>query len=118
MNAEHRAPSKPITAFPEQPPVSEALLSGFAIYVMSASGDFTVSFAAEPHRLHHSSLAGGAPVAAAGEMIIFKGKLYAINNRSGHYRPPPVTLERVIKALKRRGVNFEGVLVKKYGSDF
>lgn len=107
-----------VRVFPEQPPVSEALARGFAIYVMSASGEFTVSFQAEPHRLHHSSLVAGGRVSAAGEMIIFQGRLYAINNRSGHYRPPPVALERVIKVLKQRGVSFEGVFIKKYGSNF
>ena len=109
---------QPLATFPEQPPTAEVFKLGFAIYVMNASGERFVSFEAEPHRFHHSSLAGGEPVAAAGEMIIFQGKLYAINNRSGHYRPPPITLDRVVKTLKRRGVSFEGVLVKRYGSDF
>jgi hypothetical protein len=119
LNHHNQPPtSRPISHFPEQPPKEKALAAGFAIYVMDAQGHISISFEAEPHRFHHSSLTSGMPVAAAGEMIIFAGRLYAINNRSGHYRPPPIALSRVIKVLTRMGVNFDGVFIKRYGSDF
>lgn len=114
-----QAEQRALTEFPEQPatPV-EARAIGFAIYVMDERGELFVSFEAERHAFHHSSLLAGGRVAAAGEMIIINGKLYAINNQSGHYRPPPIALERVIRVLKSRGVKFDGVLVKRFGSDF
>ena len=119
LNQKHNRPhTESLSSFPEQPPRALALERGFAIYVMDAEGQISISFEAEPHRFHHSSLAAGAPIAAAGEMIIFAGKLYAINNRSGHYRPPPLALERVLKVLTQMGVSLDGVLIKRYGSDF
>src|SRR5437868_4502427 len=37
--------------------------------------------------IHHSSLAKGKRVAAAGEMVVRNGRLESINNQSGHYFP-------------------------------
>ena len=119
LNLQNSPPKTfPLTQFPDQPPVTQALASGFAIYVMDAQGQISISFQAQPHKFHHSSLAAGKPVAAAGEMIIFAGKLYAINNRSGHYRPPPLALDRTLKVLTKMGVKLEGVFIKRYGSNF
>ena len=119
LNPDQRpSQDQPLTQFPEQPPQELAKAHGFAIYIMDDQGRLFVSFEAEPHKFHHSSLAAGRPVASAGEMIIFAGKLYAINNRSGHYRPPPIALERTLKVLTELGVNLSGVLIKRYGSDF
>lgn len=119
LNPDYKPPQdQPLTQFPEQPPQRFSRVHGFAIYIMNAQGQLFVSFDAEPHTFHHSSLAAGQPVAAAGEMIIFAGKLYAINNRSGHYHPPPIALKRTLKVLTELGVNLNGVLIKRYGSDF
>jgi hypothetical protein len=57
-----------------------------AIFVMNAAGEF---FAAQRQiigRFHHSSLAAGEPVAAAGEILVLDGLLFEISNKSGHYR--------------------------------
>ena len=119
LNQGYQSPFEhPLVRFPEQPSKNQNLEHGFAIYVMNAQGQILVSFNAERHHFHHSSLVAGGPVAAAGEMIIFAGKLYAINNRSGHYRPPPKALERVLKVLTRMGIKMGDVLIKRYGSDF
>ena len=107
-----------LTSFPEQPESTLCRKRGFAIYVMDTQGRIYVSFEAEPHRFHHSSLAGGKAVAAAGEMIVYQGQLIALNNRSGHYRPPPLVLERVINVLTHEGVDLSQVKVSRFGSDF
>ena len=91
---------------------------GLAIYVMNARGEIWLSFDSKDHYFHHSTLLAGQPIAAAGEMIIFQGKLYAINNQSGHYQPPPIILKRVLSVLENKGVDIKDVLVKKYGADF
>ena len=85
---------------------------------MSANGELWLSFESKVHYFHHSTLLAGQPIAAAGEMIIFQGKLFAINNQSGHYHPPPIVLKRVLKVLKAKGVNIKDLLVKTFGADF
>ena len=56
----------------------------------------------DPLTFHHD-LAGNAPVIAAGEMFFSDGRLLSINNRSGHYRPPPECLQIVMSLLRSRG---------------
>ena len=56
----------------------------------------------DPLTFHHD-LAGNAPVIAAGEMFFSDGRLLSINNRSGHYRPPPECLQMVMSLLRSRG---------------
>jgi hypothetical protein len=75
-----------------------------AIFVMDAAGDF---FAA-PHqilgRFHHSSLAAGGPVAAAGELLVLDGMLFQISNKSGHYRPGKLFMDQALDALAHKGI--------------
>lgn len=59
---------------------------GYAIYVMSAEGNFHVSSHSVGLR-HHSSLLAGEMVAGAGEMQVISGKLTYLSNKSGHYQP-------------------------------
>lgn len=108
----------PLPSFPEQPAPDLNAEKGFVIYVMDEEGRFFVSLKAAPHRFHHSSLLAGRPVAAAGEMIVFNGVIFGLNNRSGHYRPPPIVLERVVSVLTRAGVSLDKALISRYGSDF
>lgn len=118
LNPKFVGPRTRMTSFPEQPKADKTLALGFAIYVMDATGKIWVSFGAKVNKFHHSSFLKGQPVAAAGEMIIFQGRIYAINNRSGHYHPPPVVIKRVLQTLKSNGVSTQGILIKEYGSDF
>jgi hypothetical protein len=76
-----------------------------AIYVMDASGDFYASTYEEVGRFHHSSLFGGEPVAAAGEIEIVDGKVVSINNKSGHYVPGKQELQQAVQSLGEKGVN-------------
>ena len=52
----------------------------------------------------HSSLMAGHAVAAAGMMIINRGRLLCVSNESGHYAPPPSSLRAVIERLAEMGV--------------
>ena len=114
-NVEH--PSADIQFPKRMPNTDQARQVGFAIYIMDLRGHMYVSFEAERDVIHHSSLASGDPVLAAGEMLIFKGRVYAINNQSGHYRPPPASLNRVIETLRNQGMNTQSILVKRFGVD-
>jgi hypothetical protein len=75
-----------------------------AIFVMNAAGEF---FAAQHQiigRFHHSSLAAGEAVAAAGEMLVLDGMLFEISNKSGHYRPGRLFMDQAIDSLARKGI--------------
>jgi hypothetical protein len=82
---------------------------GRAIFVMDENGDFYASKFQQVGRFHHSSLAGGEPVAAAGEMKVEQGVLILISNKSGHYRPGPTFMEQALDSLSRKGIGTGGV---------
>lgn len=48
----------------------------------------------------HAQLAGGLPVYAAGRLRILNGYIVEIDNSSGHYRPPGVSLDYALFVLK------------------
>lgn len=85
---------------------------GEAIYIMDVMGDIYYCFDAKYGRIHHSTLAGGQPVAAAGELVIVNGALISVSNESGHYRPPPDSIDLVIGRFKELGLKMDGV--KRY----
>ena len=85
------------------------------MYVMDEFGSFftTLAFKQEQQQhelegagqsVHHSSLAAGAPVAAAGLLTVSRGKLRSLSNESGHYAPPPSCLHTVLEQLAALGV--------------
>lgn len=94
-----------------------------AIYVVTADGDLILSFNIRPRASsytsgddggmeagyhgfhHHSSLVGGGAVAAAGTMRIRKGLVVAMDNASGHYRPPGSTLQVAMGRLEALGLS-------------
>ncbi len=55
---------------------------------------------------NHSSLVGGEPIAAAGEIVVKKGKLELISNKSGHYEPKPVHIYNFMCELRERDPKF------------
>jgi hypothetical protein len=88
------------------------------IFTMLPSGKFVMADAmAEVDRLktgperdqrfHHSSLARGEKVAAAGEMVIDNGELQKVTDRSGHYRPGPELTRQAIAELAEGGIPIE-----------
>lgn len=82
-----------------------------AIFVMNAQGEIFASTFQEAAYMHHSSLSGGEPVAAAGELIVENGKVIGITNKSGHYRPEAKYTEQLITSLRSQGVDLAGVTV-------
>lgn len=55
------------------------------------------------YELHHSTFQSGGLIRCAGMIGARQGKIYWIDNDSGHYRPPPMNLHRFILSLKRMG---------------
>jgi hypothetical protein len=101
-----------------QPIPVDAKKIGYAIYVMDAKGNFYLSFEAQKGKFHHSSFLAGQPVACAGEMIIFQGKILLINNQSGHYQPPPLALEQALDSLKKHDIDLANIKIDRFGFDF
>ena len=77
---------------------------GRAIFVMDGSGNLYATLDQRVGHTHHSSLLGGAPVAGAGEIEVRDGRLVAMTDQSGHYRPRPAMNDRVLRSLRRQGV--------------
>ena len=73
------------------------------IFVALASGAIYAS-PCDDHAIYHHTLAGNAPVVAAGEIVVSAGRPLSINNRSGHYRPAPECLQLAVSLLRSKGV--------------
>lgn len=83
---------------------------GYAIYVMSETGNIHVSSHSVGDR-HHSSLLAGSNVAGAGEMKVITGDLKWISNKSGHYFPEVEHFMQTLHSIQKKGVNLGGVKV-------
>lgn len=82
-----------------------------ALFIMDPHGNFYVSLRRVIGRIHHSTLSGGGPVAAAGELRVREGRLSVITDHSGHYPPTRSANQIVVSELQSRGVAMEGVLL-------
>jgi hypothetical protein len=83
---------------------------GWAIYVV----DFDGQFYSESHILnefHHSSFLAGAPVQAAGELAVDRGRLVGLTNKTGHYKAGPPEMARALELLQAGGVDISTAAV-------
>ena len=78
--------------------------SGKAIFVIDDIGQMWLTFDQRYGVIHHSSLVAGGDVIAAGELFVMSGRLLSISNESGHYHPPPVSVEVTLRGLRIMGV--------------
>jgi len=84
---------------------------GYVAYTLNANGELSVFSHLNGVRntkgvkLAHSSMNAGAPVLAAGEMEIRKGKIVRINTFSGHYEPSLYSIARFLNYLNVRSVD-------------
>jgi hypothetical protein len=82
-----------------------------AIFVMNARGELFASNYHASALFHHSSLAGGEPVAAAGEIRVIAGRVVDVTNNSGHYHPSRADTLQALAVLMAQGMNLRGVKV-------
>ncbi len=88
------------------------MLEGNEFYACKAGSDETQI---HPNgAMHHSGLAGGRPVLGAGGMVVSNGRLVALNQQSGHYRPNPEQVLNVLEALEHIGIDLNTVTLKAY----
>ena len=78
-----------------------------AIFVVALDGSVLCSLDLGKH--HHASLVAGEDVIAAGTMRVSHGRLFEVDNASGHYRPPPASLSVFVSCMRRMGVSLEDV---------
>lgn len=83
------------------------------LYVLTVDSTLLVHFAEETDgsgvAWRHSFLVAGEPVAAAGMITVFRGRIKSLSNESGHYRPPPSTLQVVLDHLASLHVDVQSI---------
>lgn len=85
----------------------------YAAFTLNANGELSVfPHQAQEGKLCHSSMNAGAPVVGAGELVIKKGKLLAINTHSGHYQPSVFNLYRTLQYFDNRGIDLSHTKVQ------
>ena len=83
---------------------------------MDQDGTFYASKYQKVGEFHHSSLLGGEPVAAAGEMAVKNGVLLFLSNKSGHYRLGAEFVNQALAALRKAGVDLGTVRMSWIGT--
>ncbi|MDZ7965295.1 MAG: hypothetical protein RM368_10010 [Nostoc sp. DedSLP03] len=74
------------------------------IFVLSPDGKFYAD-AHKEGEYHHSSALAGIPIKGAGAIMVIDGKLEAIADKSGHYKPNMHQMYTTLKHLEKLGVN-------------
>ena len=66
-------------------------------------------YAGEPRLMefHHSSFLAGAPVAAAGELMVVDGMVVSHSRQSGHYKPEEIHHQQFKQEMKERGLDLD-----------
>lgn len=89
------------------------------MFTMSKVGEFYAAGVKEGFqkhgRVHHTTMTGGQEAAAAGELQINKGKLEAISDSSGHYRPGAAMTYQALHRLHSQGMDLSGTNVELAG---
>lgn len=78
--------------------------TGRAIFVMDTDGTLYASNTHVRGQFHHSSFLAGAPVAAAGELVVIDGELQLLTDSSGHYQPERGHTLQAISRLRSLGI--------------
>jgi len=61
-------------------------------------------------RFHHSSFLQGADVEAGGEWGVFEGRLFAVVDKTGHYKAFPQNVAAALADLQRQGLDLTDTL--------
>lgn len=87
---------------------------GKYLFVMDGEGRVFAGSSAQVDK--HSAFLAGAPVAAAGLIVVEAGRLVAVEDESGHYMPPQDYLNQFLTEMVLRGVDRLGVKIVYHGS--
>lgn len=79
-----------------------------AEFIIGLDGQFYMTKRSDEKReprVRHSSFFQGEPVLAAGQITFDSAaRVQMINRRSGHYKPSPADLDRVLRFLQQQGI--------------
>lgn len=87
------------------------------IFVMDAVNNIYVNRKIKG-RFHHSCFMAGGRVRAAGRLVVENGRVISIAPYSGHYRPIPDSVNRVIDVLKEAGMDTAGITVFGWTAEY
>ncbi|KAI9916071.1 hypothetical protein PsorP6_007013 [Peronosclerospora sorghi] len=82
------------------------------IFVLDLAGRMYLS-RKRKGKFHHSSFVSGAPILAAGKIIIKHGVIRAVEPHSGHFKPRLENLLVLCFVLTNHGVDMDGVALVK-----
>ncbi|NKX88759.1 hypothetical protein [Nocardia coubleae] len=86
--------------------------SGRAIFAMDEHGNLYAALEHAPGEFHHSSFLAGAPVAAAGELVVVNGVVQQLTDSSGHYRPERGHTLQAVNHLRALGVQLTAAQIR------
>lgn len=81
---------------------------GWAIFVMAPDNKI-YSHSHKVGAFHHSSFLSGGAIQCAGEIAVDNGRVVAINNKSGHYRPDSGSMVRMLFWLRYHGADLNNI---------
>ena len=84
-------------------------LNQSSLYVITPEGELFISRASIHGLIHHSSLSGGRPLLAAGQIVVKDGVVVAIDLQSGHYQFPERYSGFLSSWFGARGVSLPGI---------
>lgn len=82
-------------------------IHGRAIFAMDQNGNLYASIFQRTGYFHHSSFFAGENVAAAGELVVRRGKIEMVTDHSGHYRPGRSRTQQVLDQLASQGIDID-----------
>ncbi|HEY7222056.1 MAG TPA: hypothetical protein VH561_00305 [Micromonosporaceae bacterium] len=82
-----------------------------AIFVMDRQANIFASLVETIGEFHHTSLASGGPVAAAGELVVRRGTLVEISGRCPTYPVSDAEVQIALSSLREQGLPTAGVTV-------
>jgi len=75
-----------------------------SIFTVSLDGRIFICDCDDLNVFHHSSFVSGEPVRTAGELFVIDGRIIAVNNKSGHYKPTYRSLDILKLSLQNMGL--------------
>ena len=84
----------------------------YAAYTLNATGELSVfKHYGKKGKPLHSSMNAGCPIVSAGELVIKKGELLAINTYSGHYQPNLFNVYRTLQYFHEKNINISNTFI-------
>lgn len=88
---------------------------GLAAFTINLNGEISIfQHNSKADLVAHSSLNQSRTLLYAGEIKIEDGKITAITDHSGHYRPEAKNIYALLKNLRQQGVDISNIVIDRY----